>query len=94
MDEKFVSYIVFEGSLSREERNTKRLFILNIILLVLWFSTIGMFIWYITLPVEEISQEQSIETENSENIYQNIGDTYGESYSETDVQEKSNTLSQ
>lgn len=94
MDEKFVPYIVFEGSLSREERNTKRLFILNIILLVLWFSTIGMFIWYITLPVEEISQEQSIETENSENIYQNIGDTYGESYSETDVQEKSDTLSQ
>jgi len=94
MDEKFVPYIVFEGSLSREERNTKRLFILNIILLVLWFSTIGMFIWYITLPVEEISQEQSIETENSENIYQNIGDTYGESYSETDLQEKSDTLSQ
>ena len=94
MDEKFISYIAFERSLAREERTIKRLFVLNIVLLLCWLFTIGLFMWYITLPVEEISQEQSIEAEDSENIYQQMGDTYGESYTKEDIQKKSDTLTQ
>lgn len=32
----------------------KRWFIAFIIILLLWFATIGAFLWYISLPVEEI----------------------------------------
>lgn len=38
---------------------SKRWFIAFITVLVLWFATIGVFIWYISLPVEEYDIEQS-----------------------------------
>lgn len=34
--------------------SSKRWFIAFIVVLALWFATIGIFIWYISLPVEEI----------------------------------------
>lgn len=34
---------------------SKRWFIAFITVLILWFATIGVFIWYISLPVEESS---------------------------------------
>lgn len=37
--------------------SAKRWFIAFIVVLVLWFSTIGVFIWYITLPTEEVTIE-------------------------------------
>lgn len=94
MDENFVSYVAFESSFAREERTIKRLFILNIILLFCWLFTIGIFMLYITLPIEEVTNEQTIEAENSENIYQQMGDTYGESNTEKDIQEKGNSFPQ
>lgn len=36
---------------------SKRWFIAFLIVLALWFATIGGFLWYITLPVEETSIE-------------------------------------
>ena len=33
--------------------SSKRWFIAFLVVLVLWFATIGAFIWYISLPVEE-----------------------------------------
>ena len=37
--------------------NAKRWFIAFIITLLLWFTTIGIFIWYISLPIEDYSVE-------------------------------------
>ena len=52
--------------ISMLKSNSKRLFILLIITLILWFSTIGLFVWYINQPIEEIyTQEADTEGENS-----------------------------
>ena len=60
--------------ISMLKSNSKRLFILLIITLILWFSTIGLFVWYINQPIEEIyTQEADTEGENSY-ISQKIGD--------------------
>lgn len=56
---------------------SKRWFISFIIVLMLWFTTIGIFIWYINQPVEETetitTQNADTEEENSP-ISQNIGE--------------------
>lgn len=53
----------------------RRWFIAFIVVLVLWFATIGVFIWYITLPVEEeITYTQ--ETDGDANTQQIIGGDY------------------
>ena len=36
------------------KQNSRRWFISFIIVLMLWFATIGIFIWYINQPIEEI----------------------------------------
>lgn len=77
---------VYESAMSREERHSKRTLNVLIFVLVLWFSTVIAFVWYVTLPVDEISTEYSQEVEDidSSSITQNIGDTNGQS--ETDSQ--------
>ena len=56
--------------------SSKRWFISFIIVLILWFATIYMFIWYIYQPIEEVetttSQDADTEGDNSP-INQNIG---------------------
>ena len=56
---------------------SKRWFISFIIVLMLWFATIGIFIWYINQPIEEIetttTQEADTEGNNSP-INQHIGE--------------------
>ena len=56
---------------------SKRWFISFIIVLILWFATIGVFIWYINQPIEEIettkTQDADTEGDNSP-INQNIGE--------------------
>ena len=79
MNEQNVPYIVYESSLAREERHSKRLIILIIILICGWLSTIGVFMWYISLPVDESVTTQSIDDIESGNINQVGGDNYGES---------------
>lgn len=37
--------------------SSRRWFIAFIIALVFWFTTIGIFLWYISLPVEEVTIE-------------------------------------
>jgi hypothetical protein len=44
---------------------SKRWFVAFIVVVALWFTTIGAFLWYISLPVEE--EFISIEQENDEN---------------------------
>ena len=77
-EQKDVPYIVYEGTLSRAERTSKRLLAVILVLLMLWFSTIISFIWYITLPVEEVTDTQTIEDVDCSTVTQSIGGVYGE----------------
>ena len=57
--------------------NSKRWFISFIIVLVLWFSTIGIFIWYINQPIEatETIYTQDADTRGDDSpINQNLGE--------------------
>lgn len=55
--------------------NSKRWFISFLVVLVLWFTTIGIFIWYINQPVEETTYSQNADTEGENSpINQNIGE--------------------
>lgn len=56
---------------------SKRWFISFIIVVLLWFTTIGVFVWYINQPIEEIktttTQDADTEGDNS-SINQHIGE--------------------
>ena len=70
--------------LSEVKAANKRLFVALVIVLALWFTTIGIFFWYISLPTDETFVEQAIE--GDANTMVGIGDSYGElseSYEET-----------
>lgn len=63
--------------------NGRRWFIAFLVVLALWFATIGAFLWYISLPIEETTVEQ--EVEGDANALIGIGNYNGnptESYSE------------
>lgn len=56
----------------------KRWFIAFMIVLLLWFATIGAFLWYISLPVEEIeSTTVEQEADNNTNTQLVGGDYIG-----------------
>lgn len=56
----------------------KRWFIAFIIVLLLWFATIGAFLWYVSLPVEEIeSTTVEQEADNNTNTQLVGGDYIG-----------------
>ena len=61
--------------------SNRRWFIAFLVVLILWFATIGGFIWYISLPIDEVSVEQ--ELDGNANTMIGIGDVNGstESYS-------------
>ena len=63
--------------MSELKANSRRWFISFIIVLILWFATIGIFIWYINQPIEETetiyTQDADTEGENSP-INQTIGE--------------------
>jgi len=42
-----VPYISHEADMARNERTVKRLVIALLVVLVLWFSTIALFVWYL-----------------------------------------------
>lgn len=52
--------------------NNKRLFISLLVIMALWFATIGVFFWYLSLPIEEVTIEQ--DTEGNANYLIGIGD--------------------
>lgn len=55
--------------------NGRRWFIAFLVVLVLWFATIGAFLWYISLPVDVQEVEQY--TEGDANAIVGIGDWNG-----------------
>ena len=72
--------------LKEVKAQSKRWFISFIIVLMLWFATIGVFIWYINQPIEEVDTETTtvdggengVATylENSESGDINYGENY------------------
>lgn len=74
---------------------SKRWFIAFIIAIALWFSTIGVFIWYISLPAEEEDYVDILNRDGNANYIGNdmIGDfNYGQdTSSETETQSSSQT---
>lgn len=42
-----VPYLAHESSMARFERTIKRLVVALIVVIALWFCTIGMFVWYL-----------------------------------------------
>ena len=72
--------------------SSKRWFIAFITVLILWFATIGAFIWYISLPVEEYYEDYTVEQDADHNGINKFvgGDNYGEAESDQEegVQEK------
>lgn len=64
---------------------SRRWFTAFLISLVLWFATIGLFVWYISLPVEEyeITQDASMGERNVQIVG---GSNYGETESEVQTQ--------
>lgn len=62
------------------KQNAKRWFIAFIVTLLLWFATIGVFIWYITLPVEY--DEYTIEQDATDRSFNIVGGDYSGSETE------------
>ena len=66
----------------------KRWFIAFVIVLVLWFATIGVFIWYISLPIEYDTFTIEQTQDNVDRSYNQAigGDFYGFEQAESDPQ--------
>lgn len=62
MEEKLATELLHELKLA-----SKRWFIAFITVLILWFATIGAFLWYISLPIDEFGV--AIENENGNANY-------------------------
>ena len=80
MEENFATELLREIKLQ-----SRRWFIAFLVVLILWFSTIGVFIWYISLPVEEYTIDQDAEY-GERNIQIVGGSNYGETESEGQTQ--------
>lgn len=65
---------------------SKRWFMAFIIVVVLWFTTIGIFIWYVSLPTDSVVIEQESENASYNGI---IGGDYNGSPTESGLQEES-----
>lgn len=68
--------------------SSKRWFIAFLTVLVLWFATIGVFIWYISLPVEEYEIEQ---TADNDSYNQVVGGDYNGGETESHEETQGNT---
>ena len=78
-----VPYIVHEADMARQERTIKRLVIMLIVILALWFSTIGVFVWYLNqYDFENYDVKVSTDGGGDANYIGNDGDIYnGTGYS-------------
>lgn len=71
---------------------SRRWFIAFCIMVGLELATIIGFMWYITLPVEETTYEQTVDDIDSSDVRQVIGgDEDGQSETEGDTEEESDT---
>ena len=75
--------------LKEVKQSAKRWFYAFCIVTLMWFSTIGLFLWYISLPIEEETTTQELVSDESSDINQ-VGGDYDESKTDKDKEEKSN----
>ena len=66
--------------------SAKRWFIIAIVELIIICGITGAFLWYISLPVEEVTIEQ----ESDRNSFNNVGDYINGIEAESDVPETGN----
>ena len=83
MEEKFATELLREVKASG-----KRWFIAFLVVLGLWFATIGAFVWYISLPVEVVESDIEQQSDNNSNNYV-VGGDYNGSKTERELQENS-----
>lgn len=75
MDDKSISKYTLESILLHFSKIIKSLIITLVIVLTLWFTTIGLFVWYVSLPSEEVtSSEQEVSDIHDSEISQSIGE--------------------
>lgn len=72
MENKKIDFVVYESTMNRLEKVNKRLFIENIILIIVLFLIIGGLLVYSMLPSETTSINGTQEA-NGSNIQQNVG---------------------
>lgn len=65
--------------------SAKRWFIAFIVVLCLWFATIGAFVWYISLPVEVTESQVEQQSDNNSNNYV-VGGDYNGGLSESNTE--------
>ena len=51
--------------LSELKANNRKWFTAFLIVLILWFATIGGFLWYISLPIEDVSITQKADGDSN-----------------------------
>ena len=68
--------------------NNRKWFIAFLVVLVLWFATIGGFLWYISLPIEDVSITQKADGDSNHLV--GIGNING-SKSDSKVSETSSS---
>lgn len=70
MENKKIDFVVYESTMIRLEGANKRLFIENIVLIIVLFLIVGGILVYSMLPSETINSDQ---TATGSNIQQNVG---------------------
>ena len=85
MNENFATELLHEVKLS-----AKRWFIAFLVVLGLWFATIGAFLWYISLPVEVTDTQVEQQSDNNSSNYVVGGNYNGVSESDEDSNKESN----
>ena len=88
MDNDNFRYIL-DAVNAKHERTEKRLFIIIISLIVAIVLYTGIFIWYISLPVEEVASSISQEANDTESTQLIGGDYYGQTDENNDLQTES-----
>ena len=76
--------------LSELKAQNRKWFIAFLIVLILWFATIGGFLWYISLPIEDVSITQKADGDSNHLV--GIGNING-GKSDGKVQETSSSQS-
>lgn len=72
MENKKIDFVAHESMMSRLEKANKRLFIENIVLIIVLFLIVGGILVYSMLPSETTSINGTQEA-NGSNIQQNVG---------------------
>ena len=70
--------------LKEMKSSAKRWFIIALVELFIILTITGIFIWYISLPIEETSYSQEAEYTLESDVRQIIGDGYGQSETNKD----------